>query len=39
MEHPEAKLFLKRDVENLNHYFAGLGVKTRPFEKVFPEIE
>ena len=39
MEHPEAKLFLKRDVENLNHYFEGLGVKTRPFEKVFPEIE
>jgi len=39
MEHPEAKLFLKRDVENLNHYFNGLGVKTRPFEKVFPEIE
>ena len=39
MDHPEAKLFLKRDVENLNHYFAGLGVKTRPFEKVFPEIE
>ena len=39
MEHPEAKLFLKRDVENLNHYFEDLGVKTRPFEKVFPEIE
>lgn len=39
MEHPEARLFLKRDVENLNHYFEGLGVKTRPFEKVFPEIE
>ena len=39
MEHPEAKLFLRRDVENLNHYFEGLGVKTRPFEKVFPEIE
>ena len=39
MEHPEAKLFLKRDVENLNHYFTGLGVKTRSFEKVFPETE
>ena len=34
-EHPEAKEFLERDVENLNHYFNSLKVKTRPFGKIF----
>ncbi len=36
-EHPEAREFLKRDIENLNHYFKGLKVKTRPFNSMFPE--
>ena len=36
-EHPEAREFLERDVENLNHYFEGLKVKTRPFVKIFRE--
>ena len=36
-EHPEANTFLERDVWNINHYFEGLGVKTRPFAKIFRE--
>ena len=36
-EHPEAREFLERDVENLNHYFKGLKVKTRPFSKIFAD--
>lgn len=36
-EHPEASTFLERDVWNINHYFEGLGVKTRPFAKIFRE--
>ncbi len=34
-EHPEAKEFLERDIENLNHYFNGLKAKTRQFNKIF----
>lgn len=37
IEHPEAREFLKRDIENLNHYFETLKVKTKKFEKIFPE--
>jgi len=37
IEHPEAKEFLERDIENLNHYFKGLNVKTRPFSRIFAE--
>ncbi len=36
-EHPEAQGFLERDVQNLNHYFETLGVKTTPFSKIFGE--
>ncbi len=36
-EHPEAREFLRRDVENLNHYFQALGVKPVEFEKAFRE--
>ncbi len=35
IEHPEARVFLERDIENLNHYFNSLKVKTRPFSKIF----
>ncbi len=35
IEHPEAKEFLKRDIENLNNYFKGLNVRTRTFERMF----
>jgi RIO kinase 1 len=28
-EHPEARAFLERDIENINHYFAGLNVRTQ----------
>ncbi|MBO0888561.1 serine protein kinase RIO [Candidatus Bathyarchaeota archaeon] len=34
-EHPEATEFLKRDIENLNNYFKGLNVRTRPFDRIF----
>lgn len=34
-EHPEAATFLERDVQNLNHYFESLGVKTIPYTKMF----
>lgn len=36
-EHPGAKEFLGRDIENLNHYFKSLKVKTLPFSKIFAE--
>ncbi len=36
-EHPEAAVFLERDVQNLNHYFEALGVRTRPYNKIFKE--
>ena len=39
IEHPEAREFLKRDIENLNHYFNTLKVKTKPFQKIFPAEE
>ncbi len=32
---PEAREFLKRDIENLNNYFKGLNVRTRSFERMF----
>ncbi len=35
VEHPEAKEFLERDVENLNNYFKGLNVRTRSFGRMF----
>jgi RIO kinase 1 len=35
IEHPEAREFLKRDIENLNNYFKGLNVRTRSFERIF----
>jgi len=28
-EHPEARAFLERDIENINHYFEGLNVRTQ----------
>ena len=34
-EHPEAREFLKRDVENVNNYFKGLNVRPRSFEHLF----
>ncbi len=36
-DHPEAKRFLERDIQNLNHYFQNLGIKTTPYEKIFRE--
>ncbi len=36
-EHPEATYFLERDIQNVNHYFEGLGVRTTPFKKIFKE--
>jgi len=36
-DHPEAKQFLERDIENLNHYFRSLGIKTTPYAKIFGE--
>lgn len=38
IEHPEAKEFLKRDIENLNNYFKNLNVRTRTFERIFKGI-
>jgi RIO kinase 1 len=35
IEHPEAREFLKRDIDNLNNYFKGLNVRTRSFERIF----
>jgi len=35
IEHPEAREFLKRDIDNLNNYFKGLNVRTRSFERMF----
>ena len=35
LEHPEAREFLNRDIDNLNNYFKGLKVRTRPFERIF----
>ncbi|MDQ1279605.1 MAG: kinase 1 [Thermoproteota archaeon] len=34
-EHPNAESFLRRDLENLNHFFKGLGIKTRDIELLF----
>ncbi len=36
-DHPEAKQFLERDIQNLNHYFQSLGIKPTPYEKIFGE--
>ncbi len=36
-EHPQADTFLERDVQNINHYFESLGVRTRPYNKIFKE--
>jgi len=36
-EHPEARVFLERDISNLNHYFQMLKVRTRSYEKIFGE--
>jgi len=33
-EHPEARTFLERDIENINHYFEGLNVRTQSPAKV-----
>ena len=38
-EHPEARMFLERDIKNLNHYFKGLKVRTRSYKTIFGEIE
>ncbi len=35
IEHPEAREFLSRDIDNLNNYFKGLNVRTRSFERMF----
>ena len=35
IEHPEAREFLKRDIDNLNNYFKGLNVRTKSFERMF----
>jgi len=35
IEHPEAREFLRRDIDNLNNYFKGLNVRTRSFERMF----
>jgi RIO kinase 1 len=34
-EHPEANVFLERDVQNLNNYFKGLGCRTSSFKTLF----
>ena len=34
-EHPQAASFLERDVQNVNHYFESLGVRTTPYTKMF----
>ena len=36
-DHPEAAIFLERDVQNLNHYFQGLGVRTSSYKTLFGE--
>ncbi len=33
-EHPEARAFLERDIENINRYFSGLNVRTRTPAKI-----
>lgn len=38
IEHPMAERFLKRDLENLNHYFKLLGVNVLPVEKVYEQV-
>ncbi len=35
IEHPEAREFLRRDIDNLNNYFRGLNVRTKSFERMF----
>ena len=35
IEHPEAREFLRRDIDNLNNYFKGLNVRTKSFERMF----
>ena len=35
LEHPEALEFLRRDIDNLNHYFKALHVRTRTFQSMF----
>ena len=34
-EHPQASEFLERDIQNLNHYFASLGVRTSSYKRLF----
>ena len=34
-EHSEALEFLRRDIDNLNHYFKALHVRTKTFESIF----
>jgi len=38
LEHPMAEKFLKRDLENLNHYFQLLGVSVTPVEKIYKQV-
>ena len=33
-EHPEAKAFLERDIDNINNYFGSLNVRTRSSKRV-----
>ncbi len=34
-EHPQANEFLERDIQNINHYFANLGVRTSSYKRLF----
>ncbi len=36
-EHPQATSFLERDIQNVNNYFEGLGVRTTSFKRIFKE--
>lgn len=36
-EHPEARAFLERDIDNINHYFQGLNVRTRSSKTIIDD--
>jgi len=37
-EHPQAEVFFRRDIENLNHYFKQLGVRTVSPDRVVKDV-
>jgi RIO kinase 1 len=38
IDHPSAKEFLVRDLENINRYFIGQGIKVKPLEQTLEGI-